>query len=364
MTASGGGQPVGAVAPDGAAAASSDTAAGSTGLLDFPWATTLKPYGTALLALARERPDVIALGADLTRQTETDLIRDELPDQFVNVGMAEQNLVGIAAGLARAGRCVFVHTFGVFATRRPFEQIALQVAYPRLDVKLVGFMPGLSSPGGPSHQAIDDVALMRALPNMTVLDVADATEVRQAVGLLAAHEGPCYLRLKRGEVPVLFDDRHHLELGQAQWLRLGDDVAILAAGMLVPTALRAAEALAGAGVAAAVVNVPTLEPIDRAAVLRAAAGTRAVVTAENHSIVGGLGSAVAEVLAEAGAGRPLRRVGIADTFAQASSAQWLFRHYGLDVGAVVGAAWTVLGRDGAPPAVEDVAVAQGQNSPV
>lgn len=278
--------------------------------------------------------------------------------------MAEQNLIGIAAGLARAGRCVFVHTFGVFATRRPYEQVALQVAYPGLDVKIVGFMPGLSSPGGPSHQAIDDVALMRALPNMTVLDVADATETRQAVALLAEQSGPCYLRLKRGEIPVLFGASHRLVLGRAQWLRRGEDVAILAAGMLVPTALRAAHALGGAGVSAAVVNMPTLKPLDREAVLAAAGGARAVITAENHSIVGGLGSAVAEVLAEAGAATPLRRVGVGDTFAQASSAPWLFHHYGLDVAAVVGAAWAALGRTGRPPAVEELAVGTGQYSPV
>lgn len=353
-----GGRPDGAVTPGGAV--TPDGAA----LLPFPWATTQKPYGTALLELARARPDVVALGADLTRQTETDLLRDALPRQFVNVGMAEQNLVGIAAGLARAGRCVFVHTFGVFATRRPLEQIALQVAYPGLDVKLVGFMPGLSSPGGPSHQAVDDVALMRALPNMRVVDVADATEVRQAVALIADRPGPCYLRLKRGEVPVLFDESHRLDLDRAQWLRRGDEVALVASGMLVATALRAAESLATAGVSVTVLHVPTLKPIDAAAVRSAAAGARAVVTAENHSVVGGLGSAVAEVLAEAGGAPPLRRVGVPDTFAQASSAPWLFRRYGLDVAAVVAAAWSALGRPGDPPAAEDVTVETGRYSPV
>lgn len=335
-------------------------------LLEPPWTTTTKPYGTALLELARERPDVIALGADLTRQTETDLIRDALPDQFVNVGMSEQHLMGVAGGLARAGRCVFVHTFGAFATRRPFEQVALQLAYPRLDVKVIGFMPGLSSPGGPSHQAVDDVALMRALPGMLVCDVADATEVRQAVRLLADHDGPCYLRLKRGEVPVLFGPAHRLDLARAQWLRRdgADEVAILASGMLVATALRAADALAAAGVAATVVNVPVVKPLDRATVLEAAAGVRAVVTAENHSVVGGLGSAVAEVLAEEGGGPPLRRVGVLDTFARASSAPWLFRHHGLDVQTLVATAWGVLGRPGTPPPADDVAVETGRYAPV
>ena len=322
----------------------------SADLLDAPWRSVLKPYGSALLQVARERPDVVAVGADLTKQTETDLVRDRLPAQFVNVGMAEQNMIGVAAGLARAGRCVFVHTFGVFATRRPFEQVAMQVAYPALDVKIVGFMPGLSSPGGPSHQAIDDVALMRVLPNMRVLDAADATEVGQAVRWMAEQPGPCYLRVKRGEVPVLFGPSHRFEPPAAQWLRRGSGVALLASGMMVGPALAASGALSSAGVDVSVLNVPSIKPIDAAAVVEAAAGASAVVTAENHSVVGGLGSAVAEVLAEAATGARLHRVGIRDTFAQASSVPWLFRRHGLDVPAIVSAVWEAAGCEGSPPA--------------
>jgi transketolase len=168
-----------------------------------PYETVLKPYGNALVDLARERDDVVCLGGDLTRQTETDLFRDQIPDRFFNAGMAEANLIGMAAGLARSGLKPFVNTFGVFATRRPYDQVAMSVAYPNLPVRLVGFMPGLSSPGGPSHQAIDDVALMRALPNMTVIDVADAGEVSAVVGEIVDVDGPVYLRLKRGEIPVI-----------------------------------------------------------------------------------------------------------------------------------------------------------------
>lgn len=321
-----------------------------TDLLDAPWRSVLKPYGSALLEVAKERPDVVAVGADLTKQTETDLVRDRLPAQFVNVGMAEQNMIGVAAGLARAGRCVFVHTFGVFATRRPFEQVAMQVAYPALDVKIVGFMPGLSSPGGPSHQAVDDVALMRVLPNMRVLDAADATEVGQAVRWMAEEPGPCYLRVKRGEVPVLFGPSHRFEPPSAQWLRRGSAVALLASGMMVGPALAASRVLSSAGVDVSVLNVVSIKPIDAAAVLEAAAGASAVVTAENHSVVGGLGSAVAEVLAEAGTGVRLHRVGIRDTFAQASSVPWLFRRHGLDVPSIVSAVWEAVGGEGSPPA--------------
>src|ERR1700691_3602009 len=211
-------------------------------LREPPDSTVLKPYGVALLELARRRPEIICLGADLTRQTETDLFRDELRDRFVNIGMAEANMISVAGGLARAGRVVFVNTFGVFSTRRCFDQIAMSVAYPNLNVKIVGFMPGLSSPGGPSHQAIEDVALMRALPKFTVVDPADALEITQAVAAVADHQGPVYLRLKRGEIPLIFDDDHRFDLGKAQILAGGEgaDVCIIASGMMIPAALGAA----------------------------------------------------------------------------------------------------------------------------
>ena len=203
-----------------------------------PYPAVLKPYGAALLAVARRRKEIICVGADLTRQTETDFFRDEIPERFINAGMAEANMIGIAGGLARAGHTVFVNTFGVFCTRRCYDQIAMAIAYPALNVKIVGFMPGLSSPGGPSHQAIDDVALMRTLPNLTVVEPADATETSQVVEAIADHPGPVYLRLKRGEIPVIFEDDHRLELGKAQVLigRADADVCIIAAGMMIPAA--------------------------------------------------------------------------------------------------------------------------------
>lgn len=330
-----------------------------------PYPTVLKPYGTALLELAKRRPEVVCLSADLTRQCEVDLFQDALPDRFINAGMAEQNLVSLAGALARQGHIPFVHTFGVFATRRPFDQVAMAVAYPDLPVRLVGFMPGLSSPGGPSHQATDDVALMRALPNMTVIDVADAVETAQVVPLIADLPGPVYLRLKRGEIPVVFDDDHQLRLDAAQVLTHGEDVAIVAAGMLLPAALAAADALAAHGVTATVVNAPVIKPLDATTVLDAAAGARGVVVAENHSIIGGLGSAVAEALAEAGLGRPLRRIGVRDTFASgAKSATWLFDRYGLSTQAVLDAAWSLTGRPGPAPAAPKVPAEAGTYAPV
>jgi len=205
-------------------------------LREPPYRTVLKPYGAALVELARRRPDVVCLGADLTRQTETDLFRDEIADRFINIGMAEANMLSIAGGLARAGHTVFVNTFGVFCTRRCFDQIAMSVAYPNLNVKIVGFMPGLSSPGGPSHQAIEDVALMRALPNLTVVEPADAIETKQVVAAIADRPGPVYQRLKRGEIPLIFDDDHRLDLAKAQILTGGEgtDVCIIASGIRRP----------------------------------------------------------------------------------------------------------------------------------
>ena len=309
-----------------------------------PYKTVLKPYGEALLALARQRPEVLCLGADLTRQTETDIFRDAIPERFINVGMAEANMIGIAAGLARAGHTVFVNTFGVFCTRRCYDQIAMAVAYPNLNVKIVGFMPGLSSPGGPSHQAIEDVALMRALPNMTVVDPADALEITQAVPAVAQHHGPVYLRLKRGEIPAIFDNGHQFELRKAQIIigRENPDVCIIAAGMMIPAALSAARTLEDNGVTASVINAPVIKPLDTPTIVTAARKSRFVVTAENHTIFGGLGSAVAEAIAEAGVAVRLHRVGIKDVFAESGSREFLFSRYGLGTQDIVEAAWRGL----------------------
>ena len=329
-----------------------------------PYASELKPYGRALVELARERPEVLCLGADLTRQTETDLFRDTLPDRFFNAGMAEANAIGIAGGLARAGHTVFFNTFGVFATRRCFDQIAMAIAYPRLNVKIVGFMPGLSSPGGPSHPAIDDVALMRALPNMTVVDAADAVETRAAVRAIADVPGPAYLRLKRGEIPVIFDADHEFTLTRIRVVRPGSDVVIVASGMMLAAALTAARTLEEHGLSAGVVNSPVIKPLDADGVVAACRGARAVITAENHSVVGGLGTAVAEALAEAAIGVPLRRVGVQDRFAESGSRAYLFAKYGLDAATVVRQAWSVLDQPGPAPVPREIEVPAGTYAPI
>jgi transketolase len=335
-------------------------------LREPPYQTVLKPYGAALVELARQRPEIICLGADLTRQTETDLFRDGIADRFINIGMAEANMLSIAGGLARAGHIVFVNTFGVFCTRRCFDQIAMSVAYPNLNVKIVGFMPGLSSPGGPSHQAIEDVALMRALPNLSVVEPADAVETKQVVAAIADHPGPVYLRLKRGEIPVIFDDAHRFDLSKAQILIGGEggDVCIVASGMMLPAAIAAARTLSENGVTAVVINVPVIKPLDGATIAAVARRSRLVITAENHTIIGGLGSAVAEVLAEAGIAAPLRRVGINDVFAEAGSREFLFAKYGLSTQNIINAAWRGLAINRPPPAAPAIAASPGAYAPV
>jgi transketolase len=325
----------------------------------------MKPYGRALLDLALRRPEIVCLTGDLTRQTEIDLFQERIPERFIHGGMAEANMISMAGALARRGFLPFVHTFGVFATRRPLDQIVNTVAYPNLPVRIVGFMPGVSSPGGPSHQAIDDVALMRALPNMTVIDVADATQIRTALPSIADVPGPVYLRLKRGEIPVIFEDDHEFSLTRAQVLTEGTDLAIIASGMMLSGALSAAGTLTAAGISVSVVNVPVIKPLDTATIAEAAGRVRAVITAENHTVIGGLGSAVAEVMAEAGLGRPLRRIGLRDTFAEGSrSAPHLFRKYGLGTQDVIDTAWQLLNRDGQPPRAETAEASEGEYAPV
>ena len=300
--------------------------------------TELKAYGKALVELARSRHEVVCIGADLTGPTETDLFRDAIPGRFFNIGMAEANAVGIAAGMARAGDLPFVHTFSVFASRRAYDQIAMQVAYPRLSVKLIGFMPGLTTPGGVTHQAIEDVALMRALPNMTVIEPADARQTRAAVTAIADHPGPVYLRLKRGEVPVLRDGQDRpFRIGEVEVVRQGADAVVFASGLMVTLALAAAEQLAAEGMSIGVANVHTVKPLDTQAVCRIAADAGAIVIAENHTVIGGLGSAIAQALLLGGVRCAASQVGIPDTFAEGASAAYLFDKYGLSTAAIIDA---------------------------
>jgi len=302
-------------------------------------------YGEALVAAARRDSRIVCLSADLTAPTETDLFRDTFPDRFHNTGIAEANMLGVAGGLARGGEIPFAHSFCCFVTKRCYDQISMQAAYPNLPVKVVGFLPGLSTLLGVSHQALEDVAIMRALPNMTVVEPSGPEYFAAAVEVALAHDGPVYLRMKRPESPpAAAVESQPLQLGRGILRRAGEDLTIIAAGLSVAEADAAADELAHDGVAASVVDMASLKPLDAALVLERAAATGAVVTAENHSIIGGLGAAVAEVLCEAGVGVPFKRVGVRDCFAEGGSTAYLFAKYRIDRAAIAAAARDVLRR--------------------
>ena len=289
-----------------------------------------RSYGKALLAAAHADPRIVVLQADLTQPTETYLVRDEMPDRFFMLGIQEANMVGAAGGMARAGDIPFAHSFCVFITRRVYDQVAMQAAYPNLPVKLVGFIPGLMTELGVSHQATDDVALMRALPNMVVLEPSGPEQIGAAVTAALDYPGPVYLRLpiarsKPDETVPLIP----LELGKGLVVREGSDVALLASGAMVAEALTAADRLAQEGVSCTVANMASLKPLDTDLVRRLARSHRTMVTAENHSVIGGLGSAVAETLALAGLAPRFGMVGVADVFAEGGTTPYLFDKYGL-----------------------------------
>ncbi|MGN7292535.1 transketolase family protein [Rhizobium sp. SAFR-030] len=297
-------------------------------------ANARKHYGEALLDAARSDDRIVCLTADLTLSTETDLFRNQLPERFHQVGIAEANMVGIAGGLARSGEIPFVHSFCVFVTRRCYDQLAMQVAYPRANVKIVGVIPGLTTLLGVSHQAIDDIALMRALPNMTVIEPSSPDQVRAAVAAIARYDGPVYLRLKRADgIENTDDSASDFTIGKMRVLRDGRQGMIVACGMMVDIALSAAEALSLEGVELTVVDMATIKPLDPALV-DLARQMPLVVTAENHSIIGGLGSAVAEMLMENDVQAKFRRVGVRDTFAEGGSTAYLFEKYGLSAEAM------------------------------
>lgn len=308
---------------------------------------TRAAYGEALVELGAENPRIVVLDADLSKSTMTAKFGEKYPERFFNMGIAEQNLVGTAAGLAAGGMIPFASTFAVFASGRAFEQIRNAVAYPGLNVKIGASHAGLTvGEDGASHQAIEDIAIMRAIPKMTVIVPADATEAKKATKAAVAHNGPVYLRFGRLPVPVLFDEGYQFEIGKAAVLRDGKDVAIIACGVMVAEALKAAEELQAAGISARVVNMSTIKPLDEATVIDAARNCGAIVTAEEHNIVGGLGGAVAEVLAEKQP-VPLQRVGVRDTFGESGTPDELLAKYGLTAAEIVGAAREVVGRKGA-----------------
>jgi transketolase len=304
------------------------------------------PFCRALITAAQQRPEIVALSADLSKYTDLNAFAETFPERFLNVGMAEQNLVLVAAGMAQAGLVPVATTFAAFMTRRATDFTVMQVALPKANVKLIGAVPGVSSSFGPSHTSIDDLAAMRAIPHMTVIDPCDNIELAEALTAALDHDGPVYLRQQfaaHGAPVTAPEPRQPFRIGSSQLMRKGSDIGIIASGFLVGEALKAAELLQQAGIDAAVLNVPTLKPFDGDGVLELAATTRTLVTAENHSVIGGLFSAVAETLARAGCPARVHPIGVPDRFPDFGSRDYLAAQLGMNAAAIAAAAKGLAG---------------------
>jgi len=290
---------------------------------------TREAYGEALKKLAASNPDVVVLDADLSGSTKTSEFKKAASERFFNVGIAEQDLIGTAAGMAIAGKIPFASSFAMFAAGRAFEIIRNTVAYPKLNVKIAATHAGLTvGEDGASHQAIEDISLMRSIPNMTVINPADSIEAEQAVLKAAEVNGPVYIRLGRMSVEDVYDQQYKFELGKGVELKKGSDITIIATGIMVQESLKAAKKLSEEGVEARVINIHTIKPIDKDIIINAAKETGAIVTAEEHSIIGGLGSAVLEVLSDVYP-VPVKRVGVSDTFGESGKPAELLEKYHL-----------------------------------
>ena len=302
-----------------------------------------KPYAASFEKFAVANPDVLCLSADLTSSCEIDGFRDRHPDQFLSLGMAEQNMMSFAGGLGLAGFRPFLHTFGVFLYRRPYDQLMASIAYPRRKVRLMGFLPGITTPGGMTHQSIEDISVMRSIPNMTILETGDATEVESICEAADSIDGPVYCRVLRGSVPRLFDTP--IEVGKMRELSSGHDILIVTAGIATEEAMRARSALEKAGVSIRHLHLNTIKPFDDKALLDHIGSVKhGVITLENHVTEGGIGSLVAEIMADNGVGKRLMRLGLKDTYAHGGSRAYLMRYYGLDALALVGGAEQLLGQ--------------------
>ncbi len=291
---------------------------------------TRDAYGKALVELGQKNDKVIVFDADLAAATKTGMFKKEFPERFIDCGIAEGNMMGVAAGMATAGYTVFASSFAMFAAGRAFEQVRNTIGYPHINVKIGATHAGISvGEDGASHQCCEDIALMRTIPGMTIINPADDVEARLAVMAAAEMDGPVYMRFGRLAVPRIFDENYKFEIGKGVYLKEGKDVTIIATGLMVERALQAAEQLAAEGIDAAVINMATIKPIDKDIIIDAAKKTGAIVTAEEHSVIGGLGEAVAAVVAETKP-VPVLRVGVEDTFGKSGPALELLEIYGLN----------------------------------
>jgi len=286
-------------------------------------------YGTALAELGAKRDDFVVLDADLAAATQTGMFKKAFPERFYDCGIAEQNMVGIAAGIAATGKKVICSSFAMFAAGRAYEQVRNSVGYPHLNVVIGATHAGISvGEDGATHQCNEDIALMRTIPGMTIINPADETEAKKAVEAALDHDGPVYLRFGRLAVPVIFDDDYNFEIGKGVQLKDGNDVTILATGLLVSEALEAYELLKAEGISARIINIHTIKPLDKDIVIKAAKETGAIVTAEEHSVIGGLGAAVSELLCEE-CPVPVVKLGVNDVFGHSGPAPKLLDEFGL-----------------------------------
>ncbi|MGH7117975.1 MAG: transketolase family protein [Acetobacteraceae bacterium] len=299
--------------------------------------TVAAPFGNALVALAESRPEIVGLTADLAKYTDLHIFAKAYPERFYQMGMAEQLLMSTAAGLAREGATPFATTYAAFASRRAYDFICLAIAEEKLNVKIVCALPGLTSGYGPSHQATEDIAIFRGMPNLTIVDPADALEIAQAVPAIAAYEGPVYMRLLRGNVPLVLDEYgYRFELTKAKALRSGNDVLVISTGLATMRALEAAKMLEKDRIGVEVLHVATIKPLDLSTIAEAAGrGGRLVVVAENHTVIGGLGEAVAAGLLTAGIAPKFRQIGLPDEFLAAGALPTLHDRYGISAEAMV-----------------------------
>ncbi len=299
--------------------------------------TKAAPFGNALVEVAKERPEVVGMTADLAKYTDLHVFAQAYPDRFFQMGMAEQLLLGAAGGMAKEGFVPFATTYAVFATRRAYDFLHQVIAEEGLDVKVCCALPGLTTGYGPSHQATEDIAMLRGIPGLTIIDPCDALDIEQAVPAIAAHRGPVYMRLLRGQVPLVLDEyNYRFELGKAKLLRDGSDVLIISSGIMTMRALETAAELAASRIDVAVLHTPTIKPLDEESIVREASRSgRLVVVAENHSSVGGLGEAIASVLLRARVTPEFRQIALPDAFLDAGALPTLHDKYGISVRAMV-----------------------------
>lgn len=303
---------------------------------------TRESYGMALVELGKENEKVVVLDADLSKSTKTCDFKNMFKDRFFNAGIAEQNLMGMAAGFANVGNIPFASTFAVFATGRAFEVIRNSICYPKMNVKIAATHAGITvGEDGGSHQSVEDIALMSALPNMTVIVPADHREAMQATKAAANFEGPVYLRFGRCNTEDIFDDNYKFEIGKGVTLRDGNDVAIIATGMMVKKAIEASDKLKEEGINARVINISTIKPIDRELIIKAAKETKGIVTAEEHSIIGGLGATVSQVVTSSEPTK-VKSIGIKDTFGESGTPDELMKKYGLTSDEIIKAVKEIL----------------------